>query len=60
MEFFNIIISIGKLDSQIVPFKARFEGHKKRLNGVHLNRQVSHLQIIIKLECIYPYILENR
>ena len=28
MEFFKIIISIGILNSKIVPFKAKFEGHK--------------------------------
>ena len=26
-EFFNIIISIGVLNSKIVPFKSKFEGH---------------------------------
>ena len=28
MEFFKIIISIGILNSKIVPFLAKFEGHK--------------------------------
>ena len=55
MEFFKIIISIGVLNSKIVPFKPKFESHKLYWHNSYY--QIHHLKTMTHT---HMYILENR